>query len=144
MRIEMLTPELWALLLPIPFIVYYSMRTYAQSSRARRIVMAVVRSLILACIAAALVHIRLWRQADETRICTLAVVDVSESIPESAAADMAKDIASSSAHADEDHQFGLLIFAGRSEVAMAPSAKPIAKEDAEKVLKSVLGAKRGW
>ena len=81
MRVEMLTPELWALLLPIPFIVYYSMRTYAQSSRSRRIVMAAVRSLILVCIAAALVQIRVWRQADETRICTLAPVMSAKASP---------------------------------------------------------------
>jgi Ca-activated chloride channel family protein len=139
----MLKPELWALLLPIPFIVYFSMRTYAQASRSRRILMAAFRSLILVCVAASLVQIRVWRQADETRLCTLGAVDVSESIPESAAADIAKEIAACSAHADEDHPFGLLIFAGRSEVAIPPAAKPVTQDEALKILKNILSSRRG-
>ena len=139
----MLKPELWALLVPIPLIVYFSMRTYAQSSRSRRILMAVVRSVILACIAAALVQIRVWRQADESRLCTLAAVDVSESIPESSAEEIAREIASSSARADDEHPFGMLVFAGRSEVAIPPSGKSIAQDDALKILKTALAAHRG-
>jgi len=143
MRFEMLSPGHWVLLASIPFVIYFALRTHAQASRSRRILMALLRSAIVVCIAAALVQIRVWRKAEETRLCVLALVDVSESIPERAAAAIASEIAACSAKANDDLLFGLILFAGQSDVAIAPSPKPIAREDVEKTIRAILTARRG-
>ncbi|MBI3829766.1 MAG: VWA domain-containing protein [Planctomycetes bacterium] len=143
MRIEMLTPELWLLLLPLPLVVYFAAKTYADAGRARRIVMGALRILVLVLVAAALVQVRMWRKADESRLCVLALVDVSESMPANTAEDVAKELAAVSAGAGEDRQFGLVLFAGRSEVAIPPAPKAFNQAEVAEVLKSALAAAKG-
>jgi Ca-activated chloride channel family protein len=143
MRLEMLAPEYWLLLLLVPPVLYFALKTYADSGRARKITVAVLRTLILVLVAGSLARVRLWRSADESRLCVLALVDVSESMPREKTLDSAKEIAELSKNADADHQYGLLLFAGRCRVCVPPSPKPISEESARALLQSALDSKAG-
>ncbi len=143
MRLEMLAPEYWLLLLLAPPVLYFALKTYADGGRARKITVAVLRTLILVLVVAGLARVRLWRQADESRLCVLALVDVSESMPRDKTLEVAKEIADLSKSADDDHQYGLLVFAGRCRVCIPPASKPITEESARTQLQAALDAKTG-
>ncbi|HEY3322833.1 MAG TPA: VWA domain-containing protein [Planctomycetota bacterium] len=143
MRCEMLVPELWALLLLLPLVLYFVFKTFAETSRRRQIAMGVLRVLVVALVVTGLVRLRVWRKVAETRLCILALVDVSESMPENTAADVARELAELSKSAGPEKQIGLILFAGRSRVALAPSSNVLAEADLLKTLQQALQAPRG-
>ena len=133
-------------LLLLPVVLYYALKTDAAAGRARKITVAVLRALGIVLITAALVRVRLWRSADETRLCTLALVDVSESMPRDKMSDVAKEIAELSKIASDDRQFGMLIFAGRCRVCVPipRRGKPTDQRRRRRTfLQSALDAKAG-
>src|SRR4051812_41413659 len=93
LRLEMLAPEYWLLLLALPAVLYFALKTYAAAGRSRKIVIAALRALAVVLVVVSLVRVRLWRSANETRLCTLAMVDVSESMPRDKTISAAKEIA---------------------------------------------------
>src|SRR4051812_27633239 len=112
LRIETLAPQYWLLLCLLAPVLYVALKTEAAAGRTRKITIAVLRALGIILVTAALVRVRLWRSADESRLCTLALVDVSESMPREKMNAVAKEIAELSKAASEDRQFGMLLFAG--------------------------------
>src|SRR5579862_5094843 len=92
MRLEMLAPEYWLLLLALPAVLYFALKTYAETGRTRKIVMTTIRALAVVLVVVALVRLRLFRQAAETRLCLLSVVDVSDSMPREKTIEVAHEI----------------------------------------------------
>lgn len=142
-RLEMLAPEYWLLLLLLPAVLYYSIKTYAETGRVRKIVMTALRVAAMVLVVVALVRVRVWRQSPETRLCLLAMVDVSESMPREKTIEVAHEIAAMSKDASEDRQYGLLIFAGRCRVCIPPAPKPIAEDAVKSFIQGALDAKSG-
>jgi len=143
LRLEMLVPQYWLLLLALPAVLYFALKTYAETGRTRKIVMTTIRVLAVVLVVVALVRVRLWRQAAETRLCLLAVVDVSDSMPREKAIEVAHEIATMSKDASEDRQYGLLIFAGRCRVCIPPEPKAISEDAAKSFIVAALDAKSG-
>jgi uncharacterized membrane protein len=143
LRLEMLAPEYWLLLIVVPAVLYFALKTYAETGRVRKIAMTALRVVALILVIVSLVRVRLWRQAPETRLCLMTVVDVSESMPREKTLEVAHEIATMSKDASEDRQYGLIIFAGRSRVCIPPAPKPIAEGAAKSFIQGALDAKAG-
>ena len=142
-RLETLAPAYWLLLLLLPAVLFFALKTDAAAGRARKMTIAILRALGIVLIVVSLVRVRLWRSTDETRLCTLAIVDISESMPREKMSDVAKEIAELSKGATEDRQYGMLIFAGRCRVCIPPAGKPIIEETARSFIQSALDTKPG-
>ncbi len=142
-RFESLAPVYSLLLLLLPVVLYYALKTEAAAGRGRRVVVAILRAVGIILVATGLVRMRAWRSSDETRLCTLAMVDVSESMPSDKMNDVAKEIADLSKAASEKRQFGMLVFAGRCRVSVPPTAKPITEQAAQSFIQNAFDAKPG-
>ncbi|MEO0322384.1 MAG: VWA domain-containing protein [Myxococcota bacterium] len=137
---ELLAPRGLVALAVVPLLVWTATRSLADLPGPQRVLGLLVRSLLIACLALALA--RLARTTDATRVSTVYLVDVSESLTDEALEAAQARLAEAWAARDEDDDLQLVTFA---RDARRVSRDPEAEEGAPPLLRrhgSALDAER--
>ena len=106
---ELLAPRGLVALAVLPFLVWVASRSLADLPGPQRVLGVAVRSLLIACLAIALA--RLARTTDATRVSTVYLVDVSESLTDEALAEAQARIEAAWAARGEDDDLQIVTFA---------------------------------
>ncbi len=119
---ELLAPRGLVALAVLPFLVWVATRSLADLPRPQRVLGLLLRSLLIACLALALA--RLARTSDATRVSTVYLVDVSESLTDEALEAAQARVAEAWSARDEDHDLQVVTFARDARrVARDPDAE---------------------
>jgi hypothetical protein len=146
---ELLAPRMLGIALLAPYFLWVIGRSLADLPWPQRVLSVFLRVLFVALVALGLS--RLARTATTSKICTVYVVDVSESVPDAAIADARADIQHALDEKPEDAMIRVITFSQRPQVVpmddltrTAPELKRhdvIAAEESDKPLPP--GKKRG-
>ncbi|GMU23158.1 MAG: hypothetical protein AMXMBFR13_32410 [Phycisphaerae bacterium] len=112
-------PEWLWLLLTIPVIVVISTRSLAGLEKRKRILTVVLRSLVIALLAAALARVEYVKRNDN--VAVIFVADRSRSIPEKLRTDSQEYIRKVAVKAHRDDRVGVIGFDGDAAVDLMPS-----------------------
>jgi len=121
--LEVIYPWVFLLLaVVLPVVGWIVWRTFDPMRGARKWLVLTVRVTVVTLAVVGLAGVRWWRQEPEKKICVLAVVDVSRGVPEEAIEKVLPQVEELLSKADEQHEAGLILFAGDAKVAIAPTA----------------------
>lgn len=138
---ELLSPKMLGLALIAPYFLYVIGRSLTDLPWPQRIVSAVVRSLVVALLALGLG--RFAKTSTESRVCTVYLVDVSESIPDEALSDAKLEIERALKEKPKDALVRVVTFARRPRtVDVADDATTIGELLRHDVLPGVDDKKR--
>lgn len=121
--IAFLSPWWLALLAVLPFIVWQSVGSLSGLGPVRRWIAIIARCTVLALIAAALADMQFVKKSD--RLCTLFVVDQSQSIPQDKSAEALSAVAHSMNTREKDTDLaGMIVFGKNARIEMPPAEYP--------------------
>ncbi|MFB3893070.1 MAG: glutamine amidotransferase [Phycisphaerae bacterium] len=125
-HLELVNPWAMALLAAVlPVVLWSAWRTYDPMRRGRKLLVLLARVLVVLAAVIGLASVRWWRSEHEDKVCVVAMLDVSRSVPAGAIGEAESKIEELLAKVDDSHAAGLILFAGNARVAIPPgTAKP--------------------
>ena len=130
-------PWAFALLaLLAPVVLWAALMTFDPVRGARKALVVALRVFVVIAVVSGLASVRWWTRSPEEKLCVLALVDVSKSVPASALDAAAPRIDELLSKADDAHSVGLVLFSGSARVAIPPDTKPPAPGAARKAIES--------
>ena len=80
--VDVLHPWMFGLLaVLLPVVVWAAVTTFDTVRRTRKVLVAVARAFVVIAVVVGLASVRWWRRVPEEKICVLAALDVSRSVP---------------------------------------------------------------
>jgi uncharacterized membrane protein len=116
---------LLALIVLLPAVAYFVAATFDPMKRTRKALVMAARLLVVTAVIAALSDIRWQRETPEKKLCVLALIDLSRSIPDAALDQATAKLESLFAGADENHCVGLIGFAGQAQLLHKPQTTAV-------------------
>ena len=124
-HLEVLHPWAFGLVaVLLPVVLWAAVTSFDPVRRTRKVLVIVARVLIVIAVVVALASVRWWRRVPEEKLCVLALLDVSRSVPAGAVDGAVSQIEQLFAGADDAHAVGLVLFAGGANVAVGPRTTP--------------------
>ena len=124
-HLEIVNPWAFALLaVLLPVVVWAGLTSFDSMRRGRKALVLLARAFVVIAAVAGLASVRWWHAVPERRLCVLALLDVSHSVPATALDEATPKIEEMFAKADDRHAVGLVLFAGSAKVAIPPATKP--------------------
>jgi uncharacterized membrane protein len=124
--LESLAPGVFLLLIvAMPIALWFSWRTFDNIKGARKIMVVLTRLIVLGLLAAAAAEVRAWRDVPEDKLCVMALLDVSNSVPDTALEKAVPEIEALFKKGDAQHVTGLILYAGQARLAITPDQQPL-------------------
>ncbi len=124
-HLDIAYPWAFALLVALlPVVVWAALTTFDSIRRARKALVVFLRMFVVVAVVVGLSSARWWTREGEDKLCVLALVDVSHSVPADALQGAVPKIEELFSKADDAHAVGLILFAGGAKVSVPPTTKP--------------------